>query len=86
MTGVPLFERETRQEEYREPVDESAMLRSLGRGGGDDLEELRRMIKKTEKNLRMYSQSVRECLCRFTRLRVRWWMWPISADGSWTRV
>ena len=43
------------------------MLRSLGKGSGDDLEKLRRMIKKTEKNLRMYSQSVLMSLCRSIR-------------------
>lgn len=70
MTGVALFERERPLEE-REPVDEGAMLRSLGRGGGDDLEELRRMIKKTEKNLRMYSQSVELLVFRCTRRRAK---------------
>jgi light-regulated signal transduction histidine kinase (bacteriophytochrome) len=37
----------------------------------DDLAELRRMIKKTESNLREYSQSVSHSLCRSTIRRTK---------------
>lgn len=45
------------QEEPRE-LDEDMMLRDVTEKKYDDLEELRKMIKKTENNLRMYSHSV----------------------------
>jgi hypothetical protein len=55
------------------------MFRNLPSGKLDDLEELRRMIKKTENNLRVYSQSVKLSLPRSTRLRTRSWMRLIVA-------
>lgn len=41
-------------------IDEDALMRSIRDTKYDDLAELRRMIKKTESNLKEYSQSVRK--------------------------
>lgn len=57
VTGVGLFEKETPVIEHDE-LDEDMMLRDVTEQKYSDLEELRRMIKKTENNLRMYSHSV----------------------------
>ena len=57
------------------------MLKSLTSNKLDDLEELRKMIKKTEKNLRGYSQSVVNRILRFIRLKIMWLMQQINAVG-----
>lgn len=52
-------------------VDPDAMLRNVTSNKFDDLEELRRMIKKTENNLKMYSHSVGIKIIRFIKHRLK---------------
>jgi hypothetical protein len=71
MTGVGLYIQDQEPKEIYPDIDEDALMRNIRDTKYDDLAELRKMIEKTESNLREYSQSVRNLLFRFTILRMR---------------
>ncbi len=70
MTGVGLYIQEQEPKEIYPDIDEDALMRNIRDTKYDDLAELRKMIKKTESNLREYSQSVPNSLFRFIILRM----------------
>lgn len=57
MTGVGFYEndKEPKHQEVYGEFDEYALMQNLREDSYDDLAQLRRMIRKTENNLRQYS-------------------------------
>lgn len=81
MTGVGLYLPDPEPPLAFHEVDEDALLRNIRDTKYDDLAELRRMIKKTESNLREYSQSVSSSPRRSTTLRMKSSIWQTSTAG-----
>ena len=59
MTGVGIYIQEQAPKPVFDDIDEDGLMRNISDTKYDDLAQLRKMIKKTESNLREYSQSVR---------------------------